>query len=176
METETALEAIWQARGPKDHAFASDYRRLASRLAGALVRSGSGRRFRKAEPLTIDLPNGQVIVEPNEMAELLDGTPCLRRIRTGYRTQQEYDRLEYALYCLAGAVHFGRRFIVEAVHLTDETMEAVKVPSHKIDRRRSEANKMLAEIAAGGFPPRTDPVTCPRCPHFFICPAVPKGG
>ncbi len=174
-KTEAAFETIWQERGPKDHAFAADYRRLASRLVGALVRSGAGRRFRKAEPLAIDLPNGRVIVEPNEIAELPDGTAVLRRIRTGYRRQQEYDRLEYALYCLAGAAHFGRRFIVEAVHLTDETMEPVTVTATKIDRRRSDADRMLAGIGAGAFLPKIDPVTCPRCPHFFICPAAPKG-
>ena len=31
-EAEAAFEAIWQERGPKDHAFAGDYRQLASRL------------------------------------------------------------------------------------------------------------------------------------------------
>lgn len=174
-DTETALDAIWQARGPKDHAFASDYRRLASRLVAALVRSGAGRRFLKAEPLPIDLPNGRIVVEPNELAELANGTPVLRRIRTGYRTQQEYERPEYALYCLAGAAHFGARFMVEAIHLTDETMEAVTVTAKKIDRHRTESDRMLAGIGAGAFPPHVDPVTCPRCPHFFICPAAPKG-
>jgi DNA helicase II / ATP-dependent DNA helicase PcrA len=174
-EAEAAFEAIWQARGPKDHAFASDYHRLALRLVGALVRSGAGRRFRKAEPLAIDFSNGRVIVEPNEMAEMLDGTVVLRRVRTGYRTQQEYDGLEYTLYHLAGAAHFGRSFIVEALHLTDETMEAVTISTKKLDNRREETDEMLAEMRAGEFPPKTDAVICPRCPHFFICPAVPKG-
>ena len=138
-------------------------------------RSGAGRRFRKAEPLAIDLPNGRVMVEPNEIAELPDGTVVLRRVRTGYRRQQEYDRLEYTLYYLAGAAHFGRRFIVEAVHLTDETMEPVMLTTAKIDRGRNDADRMLAGIGAGAFLPKVDPVTCPRCPHFFICPSVPKG-
>jgi len=38
---------------------------------------------------------------------------------------------------------------------------------------RSEA--MLAEIAAGRFPPDPDQVTCPRCPHFFVCDATGRG-
>jgi len=174
-EAEAAFESVWQVRGPKDHAFAPDYRRLALRLVGALVRSGAGRRFQKAEPLAIDLPNGRVVVEPNEMAKLPDGTVVLRRVRTGYRTQQEYDGLEYTLYHLAGTAHFGRSFIVEALHLTDETMEAVTITTRKLDNRREEADAMLAAIGAGAFPPKIDVVTCPRCPHFFICPASPKG-
>lgn len=174
-DAEAAFESVWQARGPKDHAFAADYRALASRLVGALVRSGAGRRFRKAEPLAIDFPNGRVVVEPNEMAELPDGTIVLRRVRTGYRTQQEYDGLEYTLYHLAGAAHYGRGFVVEALHLTDETMEAVPITTTKLNNRRNETDSMLAAISAGAFPPKLDAVTCPRCPHFFICPSAPKG-
>ena len=55
-EAETAFEAIWQARGPADHAFAADYRRLASRLIAALLKAGAGYRFRDAQPLAIDFP------------------------------------------------------------------------------------------------------------------------
>ncbi len=174
-EAEAAFETIWQERGPKDHAFAPDYRRLASRLVAALVRSGAGRRFRKAEPLAIDFPNGRVIVEPNEMAELPDGTVVLRRVRTGYRTQDEYDGLEYTLYYLAGAAHFGRGFVVEALHLTDEIMEAVTITTKKLENRRDETDAMLAGIDAGAFPPEINARHLPRCPHFFICPAAPKG-
>jgi DNA helicase II / ATP-dependent DNA helicase PcrA len=174
-ESEAAFEAIWQERGPKDHAFAGDYRRLASRLVGALVRSGAGRRFRKSEPLAIDFPNGCVIVEPNELAQMIDGTVVLRRVRTGYRTEDEYDGLEYTLYHLAGAAHFGRGYVVEALHLTDETMEAVQITAKKLGNRQDETDTMLAGIKAGTFPTKINPVTCPRCPHFFICPTVPKG-
>ena len=78
------------------------------RLIGALVASGAGRRFRKAEPLAIDFPNGRVVVEPNELAELPDGTVVLRRVRTGYRRKDEYDGLEYTLYHLAGAERIRR--------------------------------------------------------------------
>ena len=174
-EAEATFEKIWTERGPVDHAFASDYRKLASRLVGALVNSGAGRRFRKSEPLAIDFANGRVMVEPNEMAEMPDGTVVLRRVRTGYRTQQEYDGLEYTLYHLAGSAHFGTSYAVEALHLTDETLEAVTITRAKLNNRRNETNHMLANIHAGAFPPDPDPVSCPRCPHFFICAATPEG-
>ena len=117
-EAEAAFDAIWQDRGPVDHGFAPDYRRLASRLIAALVKSGAGRRFCGAEPIALDLPNGRVIVEPNEMAELPNGTVVLRRVRTGYKRTDEYDRLDYTLYHLAGQSRFGAAFTVEAIHLT----------------------------------------------------------
>jgi hypothetical protein len=174
-ETEAMFETVWESRGPKDHAFAADYRRLASKIIGALVASGAGKRFREAKPLALDLANGRVTVEPNELAELADGTVVLRRLRTGYRTKQEYDGLEYTLYDLAGEAHFGNGYQVEAIHLTDGVVEAVSLTRSKRDNRKDKAETMLAGIKAGEFPPNVEAVTCPRCPHFFVCPAVPKG-
>jgi hypothetical protein len=174
-ETEAAFEPIWQTRGPVEHGFAADYRQLASRLIGALVRSGAGRRFRDAQPLAIDLPGGRVIVEPDEMTELPNGTVVLRRVRTGQKRTNEYDRLEYTLYQLAGESHFSTGFEVQALHLTDEISESVEVSPKKLQNRRANSAAMLRNISAGSFPVQIDGVTCPRCPHFFVCAAVPAG-
>jgi hypothetical protein len=174
-EAEAAFERVWQERGPADHGFASDYRRLASRLIAALIRSGAGRRFRETEQLAIDFPNGRVIVEPSEMTELPNGTVILRKVRTGQKRTDEYDRLEYALYQLAGETHFGAGFEVHALHLTDETLEPVEITAKKLQNRHASSDLMLKNIAAGSFPAKIDSVTCPRCPHFFICDATPKG-
>jgi hypothetical protein len=172
---EAAFEAIWQHSGPVDHGFAPDYRRLASGLIAALVKSGAGRRFRDAEPIALDLPNGRVIVEPNEMAELPNGTVVLRRVRTGYKRTDEYDKLDYTLYHLAGQSRFGSRFIVEAIHLTDDTVETVTITTQKMSNRLAISDAILATIAKGHFPTEIDSVTCPRCPHFFVCDAIPNG-
>lgn len=174
-EAEAAFEAIWTVRGPVDHAFANDYRRLASRLVAALIRAGAGRRFRDAEPLAIDFPNGRVIVEPNEMAELPDGTVVLRRVRTGHKRSDEYDHLDYTLYQLAGQARFGAGVVVQALHLTDETAEPVLITTAKLNFRRAKSDTMLAGIANGLFPVEIDVVSCPRCPHFFVCAAAPRG-
>ena len=174
-EAEAAFQGIWEARGPVEHAFCNDYRRLASRLVAALVRAGAGRRFRETKPLPVDLPNGRVVVQPNELAELPDGTVALRRVRTGHKRVGEYDGLEYALYRLAADAQFGSAAAVHALHLTDETAEAVTITATKLSNRYSKSDDMLGRIAAGWFPPEPDPVTCPRCPHFFICPSRPPG-
>jgi superfamily I DNA/RNA helicase len=172
---EREFENIWNMRGPVDHGFAADYRRLAARLVAALVRAGAGRRFRDAEPLAIDFPNGRVVVEPNEIAELPDGAIVLRRVRTGHKRGDEYDRLDYALYHLAGQARFGARYAVEALHLTDETVELVELSTTKLRNRRDKSDQLLSSLSAGWFPPEIDAVTCPRCPHFFICPAAANG-
>ena len=175
-EAMVEFERLWTERGPTDHAYATDYRRLANTLVEALVRAGAGRRFRRAEPLAINLANGRVIVHPNEMAEMDDGTVILRMVRTGYKRSDEYDRLEYTLYHLAGRQNFGARVSIEALHLTDNTVEPVTpLTPAKLKARQARSDTILAEIAAGRFPIDPDAVTCPRCPHFFTCDAVAPG-
>ena len=174
-DAENAFETIWQERGPAEHAFAADYRRLASRLIAALLKAGAGQRFRDAQPLAIDFANGRVLVEPNELAEMPDGTVILRRVRTGHKRGDEYDRLEYTLYHLAAQSQFGGNAVVQALHLTDETHEPVVISETKLGNRQKKSDAMLGGITSGEFPPQVDAVTCPRCPHFFICPSTPNG-
>ena len=174
-EAEAAFEEIWQAHGPVQHAFSDDYRSLASRLIGVLVREGAGLRFRETRPLPIDLPSGRVVVEPNEILELPSGAVGLRRVRTGQPRRDEYDKLEYALYRLAADAHFGSSAEVLALHLTDGSAESVPMTAKKLTTRRSRSDRMLRGIAEGLFPPRPDSVMCARCPHFFICPSLPQG-
>jgi superfamily I DNA/RNA helicase len=169
------FERIWQAHGPTDHAFAADYRRLAERLVRAFVRSGAGRRFRQAEPLTVDFQNGRVLVQPEETIELPNGAVVLRRVRTGYKRSDEYDRLDYSLYHLAARARYGTAYAVEALHLTDESVEAVPISTRKMHNRRARSEAMLASLTAGQFPPHIDAVRCSRCPHFFVCAATPRG-
>jgi hypothetical protein len=174
-EAERAFDEIWKIRGPVGHGFADDYRRLASRLVAALVRTGAGRQFRDSGTIAIDLPGGRVVVEPNELAQLPNGTVLLRRIHTGYKRSDEDGRLEYTLYHLAGREEFGSNYSVEAVHLTDEVTELVTISSTMMNNRRAKSSQMLANIAGGHFPANVDAVTCPRCPHFFVCAATPQG-
>jgi hypothetical protein len=141
----------------------------------ALIDAGAGRRFREARPLAIDFANGRVLVEPNELAELPDGTVVVRRVHTGYKRSDEYDRLEYTLYQLAAQAQFGAGVVVQALHLTDGLAEPVTLSATKLGNRRAKSETMIAGIAAGDFPVEIDAVTCPRCPHFFICAATPGG-
>jgi DNA helicase-2/ATP-dependent DNA helicase PcrA len=174
-EAENAFEEIWRAKGPIDHAFAADYRRLVTRMIAALVDASAGRRYRELKALALDFPNGRVMVEPSELAELPDGTVVVRSVRTGHKRSDEYDRLEYTLYRLAAQAEFGSSVVVQALHLTDETSEVVAITQAKLNTRRARSQALLTGIATGQFPPEVDAVTCPRCPHFFVCAAAPPG-
>jgi DNA helicase II / ATP-dependent DNA helicase PcrA len=172
---EAAFEKIWAERGPTDHGFATEYRGLASTIIAALIRANAGRRLLDADPIAIDLPNGRVFVEPDEMATLSDDAVILRRVRTGKKRSDEYDKLGYTLYHLAGQTKFGDAYSVEAVHLTDNLVERVTITAQKMDNRVTKSSEMLAALNAGWFPPEVDAISCPRCPHFFICPAACRG-
>ena len=73
-EVEAQFEEIWKADGLGDRTSAAEYRRLASRIIGALVKAGGGVRFKEGKPIALDLRAGRVVVEPNAIAELDNGT------------------------------------------------------------------------------------------------------
>lgn len=170
------FDSIWADRGPTEHAYAEQYHRLASQLVARLVRLGAGRQLQPAEPLALDLPNGRVIVHPDEIAKLPDGSIAVRRIHTGRKRQSEYDRIEYTLYMLAGRAHYGAGCRVESVHLSDgDDIHEVSLTQKRLDNRHGETIELLTSLRDGQFPPDPDAMTCPRCPHFFICDAAPFG-
>ncbi len=172
---EKKFEEIWQRRGPTDHAYAAEYRDIASQLIKTAVRSGEDLRFLPSNPIEIDLLGVQVWVEPSEVFELPDGAGVLRHVRTGKKRLTEYDRLEYALYLMAAKAKFGDTAKVQALHLTDETSEDVSLTDKKLDNRRNTLQALATHVASGVFPPNPDDVVCPRCPHFFICGVLPAG-
>ena len=174
-EAEAAFEEIWQAQGPVEHAFAKDYRTLASRLIGVLLRAGVGLSFREAQPLPVDLPSGRIVVIPNEIVDMPGGVVGVRRVRTGHRRTDEYSRLEYALYRLAADAHFGPSAEVLALHLADGNADSVSMTPRKLATRQSKGEDLLRDISHGWFPPKPNAVVCARCPHFFLCPALPRG-
>jgi hypothetical protein len=171
---EAAFEEIWRRRGPVEHGLASDYRALASRLIATLLGADAGGDLLEPEPIEVALRNGSIAVLPDAVVAMPDGTVVIRRVRTGYRRSDEYDRLEYALHLLAARAGFATAS-VEALHLTDGASDRVAMSDRKLATRRDRADAMLADIAAGWYRPVVDAVSCPRCPHFFICASTPAG-
>lgn len=171
-----AFDVIWKDGAPHDSPYVADYRKLAGSIVEGLIKAGAGRRFREASPLAINYRNGKVIVTPDEIAEREDGVIVVRKVRTGKRGKTEFGKLEYSLYQRAAEQHFGPRAVVEAVHPSDRGVEDVPLPKPtKAGNNIADVEQILAGIASGVFPPDPDSFRCPRCPHFFICAAAPKG-
>ncbi len=169
------LDRIWKERGPADHAFADEYRRIAERLADALVRHAATGRYQEPTPLPLKLSAGTILVEPHEISQSPDGSVVVRHIRPGHRRATEYERLIYALHRLAARLAFGPKARTEAVHLASDVVESVEMTDRVLSNQRDRADAILEQLAAGLYPPEPDAFRCPRCPHFFICSAAPGG-
>ena len=172
---ELNFNEIWQERGPVDHAFASDYHDLAWQLVRFAGKSDSNRKFIDCTNVTLTLPQGTIIVEPSDVSRLSDGTIVIRRIRTGKKRSKEYDDLTYTVYQLAAQEKFGPHARVQAMHLSDGSVDDVTISNEKLGRRREKIVELLNGISSGKFPPKPNARKCPRCPHFFYCPAMPSG-
>jgi hypothetical protein len=169
---ETEFERLWQRSGPKGHAFEAEYRRLASNIIRTLFQAGHGRRFAAPDRVTLDLADGQLVIEVDETAYLSDDTRAIRRVRTGKRRAEESDDIVYGLYHLA-AEHCPPSMI-EALSLTDGRSEPVELSAKKIATARKKVGEIVKDLKAGEFAPSPNQ-RCPRCPHFFICSAVATG-
>jgi hypothetical protein len=170
------LETAWQQRGPLDHAYVDDYRKIAQQTIENFHAACQGLDFQKVETLVIDLAHGKVEVNPDQIARRPDGTMLLRRIRTGRVSDDEEGEWIYTFYDAAASARYGAgRYEIEAVHLTGNTRTRIN-PSHKRKQNRMEkAAEATQNILAGAFPPQPDAFSCPRCPHFFYCPSLPAG-
>ena len=169
------LEAVWKDRGPREP-YEEDYRRIAEQTVANFHDACAGVDLQKVETLVIDLIHAQVEVNPDQIAKRPDGTMLLRRIRTGKAATDEEDEWIYTLYHEAAAGRYGRgNFEVEAIHLTGNTRMRIAPTPKKMKNRIEKAGAAAANIRAGDFPPELDAFSCPRCPHFFYCPALPAG-
>lgn len=166
---------IWLEKGPADHAYADDYRKIAETCTNHLISSTENGTPLKSETFSIDLDTGHLSITPDEIAALDNGTVIFRRIRTGKRKDNEEDDLIYSLYKIAGELHYPGRYQIEAIHLTEGSVGPVTISARKFTNRQNKIVSMLTKVTDNHFPTLPDPVTCPRCPHFFICGATLKG-
>ncbi|GAB5478535.1 MAG: UvrD-helicase domain-containing protein [Marinobacter nauticus] len=174
-ELEAQFTKSWLNRGPVDHGYAADYRRIGQRLVQYLMETRQGRQLVKPEILKLSFPEGEINVLPDEITVDTDGNHSVRRIKTGKKGSDEFDRIEYTLLVEAAERHFGPGTRVEAIHLAGETLEPVTVSNRKKNTRLGKAQSAMGSITQGHFPAKPDNRTCPRCPSFFICGTVPPG-
>ncbi len=170
------LETAWKERGPLDHAYVEDYRKIAQQTIENFHAACAGLDFHEVETLIIDLAHGKVELNPDQVARRADGTMLLRRIRTGKVSDDEEGEWIYTFYHAAASERYGPgRYEVEAVHLTGNTRTRIDPSPKRKSNRMEKAAEATQNIRAGAFPPRPDPFSCPRCPHFFYCPSLPEG-
>lgn len=175
-EALTQLDEAWQRSGPSGHAFEKQYRLLAETLVGNLIDAHNGMTIDDAEPLEVALPAGKIVAEPDLWARLPDDRKLLRVIRTGRQGGFRGDDTIYGLFEAGARLRYGMDgFELEVLHLSDRKRTPINMSLEKIQSRLIKSDNYLEDMAAGHFPAKPDPFTCPRCPYFFVCPTVPAG-
>jgi len=170
------LDKTWRRYGPVDHGFETKYRELAERVINNLMGLQSGLQVRGSDLLAIDLANGRLIIEPDQLASLPDGSVLLRLIKTGKKGSFKGDDTIHRIVHESARRHYGKGgFKFEVLHLTDGGVTEIVMSERKINTGIQRGERFLADLASGHFPPKIDAVICPRCTHFFICPTIPKG-
>lgn len=171
---EEAMERLanaWNEIGPADHPYAELYWDAASTIVDRAVRRRSEAATLVAAEWEIERPGGRIKVRPDQV-EMTPHGPVIRRLRTG-RPPKKIDDDIYALYH-AGARQEHGSARVEAHFLTADESRPIDMSDRVIANRLEKYEAAMAGINAGYFPPKPDDRMCPRCPQYFICPALPR--
>ena len=164
------LDAAWDQIGPTNHPYATVYRESADEIVErAVARRAGGREILDADWL-IQRPEGRIRLRPDHVEVGPDG-PLVRRLRTG-RPPKRIDDDIYALY-LVGARQELDGARVEALFLTTDESKPIPMQEKAIRSRLEKYDDAIAGIRSGRFAAKPNDWTCPRCPQYFICSAVP---
>ena len=171
-EAKTRLAASWEEIGPTSHPYATVYWSAAEDIVKRAVdRRASGGEILDADWL-IERPEGQIRLRPDHV-ERRENQSLVRRLRTGRPPKAKPDDDIYALYHQAAQQELSNAR-VEVLYLTTDEARPVSMTSNVISRRLAKYDAAIAGIGAGLFPAKPNDRTCPRCPQYFICPAVPS--
>jgi DNA helicase-2/ATP-dependent DNA helicase PcrA len=165
------FETAWREIGPYDHPLEALYRASAQRILDQ-ARGRSRIGIDLGEVFALALENHTITVPIDEI-ERSGGRFVLRRLRTGRPPSKADQRHLHAMMFEAGRQALGQGGRFEIQYLT--TNEAVPVSLDGVmDSRLGDTRAALGDLVAGRFPATPKNCEdCPRCPYYFICPAVP---
>lgn len=169
------FEQVWQAKGPVDHGYGEDYLRIARRLVDYLVDTWSRGVPSQAAPISLGWAEADILVRPDSVVQGDQGQIIVRRVKTGKPRSNAFDDIEYTLLHLAAIQTYGGLAQVEVTYLTSETTEPMSITDRKIKARSEKVRDIVKRVHLGDFPLKEDARSCPRCPSFFICGALPVG-
>ena len=162
------LAVVWPERGPAGgfaKVYLAEARRMVANAADVAVADGTP----VERVLSVVVAGQTVLVRPDRVVELPDGTLVIRRFRTGRRSKGEAGKPIWALLAAAGEAMFpGQEVRLEAFYPASAETERI---SPKRDGTEFDVYvEALDGIGRGDFPPRTSR-DCPTCQFYFICTA-----
>ena len=171
------LAEIWPGSGPAEHAFEAAYRRLAEEVLTHLVRAHRGEEMERDLHIDLELPGGAIRLVPDLVTRRPGGGVRLRLLKTGRKGSFKGDGTIHGLFEAGAVKTFGwDGYEVEVLHLTDGGLTPISLSQRQVMSRLQKSERLVRDLRQGKFPAAPDPMVCPRCPHFFLCPALPEGG
>ncbi|QOZ07502.1 ATP-dependent helicase [Bradyrhizobium sp. CCBAU 51765] len=163
------FDARWAETGPVGNPLELVYRTSAEQmLERERHRSRSGIRI--AETVSVNVGGHSVRLEIDEI-EQTGRNLIVRRLRTGRAPSTPDQRLLHALMLEAAEQTLGGKGNFRIRYLSTDDEMPVKLDGVMQDRLE-RASAALSGLGQGAFPAKPSD-DCPRCPHYFICRAVP---
>jgi DNA helicase II / ATP-dependent DNA helicase PcrA len=179
VEIETVFQQLalqWATTDLAGHPFEPIYRKNAeAMMVHVLEVFSKGRKIKKSEVVQIRVKNGTILFSPDHIEIDEKSHYIFRRMRTGRISSSELEQNEvYGLYHRAAQQLTQAVYQVEVFSLTDGQTQLVNLTAKKIEAHCSAFEDAIQGISTGQFPPEPkDSRHCPRCPNYFICPAMP---
>jgi DNA helicase II / ATP-dependent DNA helicase PcrA len=163
------FDARWAETGPVGNPLEEVYRSSGEQMLDReRHRSRAGMRI--AEVVSIKVDGHLVRLEIDEM-EQTGRNLVVRRLRTGRAPSTPDQRLLHALMLGAVEQTLGAKGVFRIRYLSTDDERPVKLDGVMADRM-ARTSAALAGLAQGAYPAKPSD-DCPRCPHYFICSAVP---
>ncbi len=172
VELEASLDAVWAEHGLVDHGYGDEYKRIAMQLLNFYAGTVIGAEVRQVPCLRLPVPGGEIVIRPDQVLSV-GGKITMRRVDTGHKGSKDDESLATAAFVIAAHTH-SSDCAVELVHLSDAVITPVAMTARVLANRRASIDQMGNAVQAGRFPLKLSR-TCPRCPAFFICGALPDG-
>lgn len=172
-QCEALLAEAFVTHGLHDHGYVEDYRAIASTMLGYFLESRAGALVEAPTALLITFGDHEVEVTPDEIL-VRGGVRTLRRVKTGHASSKEGKDVGAASFVLAARAAFPDA-IVELVYLADAEAKPLVLSAKELSNRQVKLGGILRDIRGGSFRAEASDMTCPNCPAFFVCGAVPPG-
>jgi len=172
-QCEALLAEAFVNQGLHEHGYVEDYRAIATTMLGYFLASRAGAQVEVPTALRITFDNHEVEVRPDEVL-VRDGVRTLRRVKTGHASSQEGKDVGAAAFVLAARAAFPDA-VVELVSLADAEATPLVLSAKVLSNQQLKLGNILRDISGGNFRAKASDMTCPNCPAFFVCGAVPPG-
>lgn len=169
------LRKTWALHGPTRHPLSESYLEMASALVQHLASRFEAYSTLPVTDIALEFSNGTVVVKPDFVGIGPDGRIRVSNVRFGRTPAPGTVESLHIMLAVAAEQEYGAgQVAADVVHLSDEKSFPVPITAARTNRRLQQIDRALGLHAARRFPTKPSKYNCPRCPHFFVCPAVPR--